>query len=69
MGGITRAQDGCLLAAGGMPDHIHLLAGLNKQVAISDGLRDIKVNSSGWVHETFADSVNSPGRPDTARFR
>ncbi len=53
IGGIVRAQDGCLLAAGGIPDHVHLLVGLSKQVAVSDALRDIKANSSGWVHDTF----------------
>jgi REP element-mobilizing transposase RayT len=53
IGGIIRAQNGVLLSAGGMPDHIHLLAAINKSVAIADALRDIKANSSRWVHEEF----------------
>ena len=51
IGGIIRQQGGQLLAAGGMPDHIHLLAAISKTVAISDALRDIKANSSKWIHD------------------
>jgi REP element-mobilizing transposase RayT len=54
IGGIIRGQDGCLLAAGGMPDHIHLLARLSKEMSVSEALRLIKANSSKWVHETFS---------------
>jgi putative transposase len=53
LGGIIRNSGGRLLAAGGMPDHLHLLTSLDKQQSISDALRTIKSNSSGWVHETF----------------
>ena len=53
MGGILRGHGGKLLAAGGMPDHVHLLADISKQQALADALRDIKANSSGWIHETF----------------
>ena len=53
LGGIFRAQGGSLIAAGGIPDHVHLLASLNKQVAVSAALRDLKANSSGWMHQTF----------------
>jgi putative transposase len=51
IGGIIRQQGGVLLAAGGMPDHVHLLAAISKSVAITDALRDMKANSSKWVHE------------------
>jgi putative transposase len=50
IGGIIRQQNGVLLAAGGMPDHVHLLASIHKTVAIADAVRDIKANSSNWVH-------------------
>jgi REP element-mobilizing transposase RayT len=53
VGGIVRAKGGSLLAAGGMPDHVHLLVSLGKQTGIADLVRDIKSNSSRWVHETF----------------
>jgi REP element-mobilizing transposase RayT len=53
IGGILRANHGLLLAAGGMPDHIHLLTRLSKEIAVSEALRLIKANSSKWIHETF----------------
>jgi len=51
LGGILRSEGSCLLSAGGMPDHIHLLVSLSKQVSVSDCLRTIKSNSSGWIHD------------------
>ena len=53
MGGIIRDEKGILLAAGGMPDHVHLVAKLPPTIAVSDMLWLIKTNSSRWVHETF----------------
>jgi len=53
IGGILRRHNGQLVAAGGIPDHVHLLVALSKQSTVADALRDIKANSSGWVHETF----------------
>jgi len=51
IGGIIRRQGGVLLAAGCMPDHVHLLAAISKSLAITDALRVMKANSSKWVHE------------------
>lgn len=53
IGGILRNDGGKLLAAGGMADHVHLLADIGKQHSVADSVRDIKSNSSGWIHETF----------------
>ena len=53
IGGILRADGGCLIAAGGVPDHVHLLCGLDKQTDVADAVRTIKTNSSKWIHETF----------------
>jgi putative transposase len=55
VGGILRAEGGALIAAGGMPDHVHLLASLGRQASVADTLRLIKANSSRWIHETFPD--------------
>lgn len=52
IGGIVRGIGGSCLEINGMPDHVHLLALLPPKVAVSDALRDIKANSSKWVHET-----------------
>ena len=53
IGGIIRDDGGKLLAAGGMPDHVHLLADIGKQQSVVEAVRDIKANSSGWIHKTF----------------
>jgi REP element-mobilizing transposase RayT len=50
-GGILRAHGGCLIAAGGVEDHVHILAGLSREMAVSEALRLLKANSSKWVHE------------------
>ncbi len=51
--GILRSNQSRLLAAGGMPDHLHLLVSLDRQISVSDALREIKANSSRWIHESF----------------
>jgi REP element-mobilizing transposase RayT len=53
LGGILRSEKSILLAAGGMPDHVHLLCSLSKELAIASALRLLKANSSKWIHETF----------------
>lgn len=55
VGGILRRHEGILLAAGGTADHVHLLAGIHRTVAVADAVRTIKGNASKWVHETFPD--------------
>jgi len=54
LGGIIRDNQGRLLAAGGMADHVHLLIGLHPGTALSDLLCQVKSSSSKWIHETFA---------------
>ncbi len=53
IGGILIENKSRLVAAGGMPDHIHLLASISKELSISDAMRLVKTNWSKWVHETF----------------
>ena len=55
LGGICRGRGCVLLCAGGMPDHVHLLASLARDTRPSDFLRDIKAGASKWVHESFKD--------------
>jgi REP element-mobilizing transposase RayT len=57
VGGILRAEKAVLVAAGGMPDHVHWLAALHQETSISEALRLIKANSSKWIHETFPDLI------------
>ena len=53
IGGGLRNEGSVLLAAGGMPDHVHLLASLSRQTSVAEVVRLVKANSSGWVHQTF----------------
>ena len=55
LGGILRAEKSVLLAAGGMPDHVHLLVSLSRELSIADTLRIVKANSSKWIHGMFPD--------------
>lgn len=50
--GIVRGIGGSCVAINGMPDHVHLLMILPPKIALSDALREIKANSSKWVHES-----------------
>jgi REP element-mobilizing transposase RayT len=51
IGGILRNNSCALIAAGGMPDHVHLLVSLGRTVSVSEVVRLIKTNSSGWIHD------------------
>ena len=51
MGGIVKGIDGVPLAIGGVEDHAHLLIGLKATHRLDYVLRDIKADSSGWVHK------------------
>src|SRR5262245_2276670 len=53
IGGIVSHRRGSLLAAGGMPDHCHLLVSMGREWSLADLLRDIKAGSSKWIHDTF----------------
>ena len=53
LGGAIRDEGGVALAINSMAEHVHILAKLRQDKAIADVVRDIKANSSGWVHRTF----------------
>jgi putative transposase len=56
VGGTIRELGGIALAIGGIEDHLHLLAKLRPDKALSDILRDLKANSSGWMHDVFPEA-------------
>ena len=53
IGGTLRRAGGISLELNGTEDHIHLLAKLRPDRAVSDVLRDLKANASGWMHDVF----------------
>lgn len=56
IGGTIRGLGGISLAINGVEDHVHVLAKLRPDKALSDVLRDLKANSSGWMHDVFPDA-------------
>ena len=56
VGCIIREFGGISLAIGGIEDHLHLLAKLRPDKRLSDVLRDLKANSTGWMHDVFPDA-------------
>jgi REP element-mobilizing transposase RayT len=53
IGGTIRGQGGISLAINGMEDHVHAFAKLRPDIAVSDVLRNLKANASGWMHDVF----------------
>src|SRR5882762_7404963 len=53
IGGIIRGVGGISLELNGTEDHVHLLTKLRPDTALSDVLRDLKANASGWMHNVF----------------
>jgi putative transposase len=53
IGGIIRTQGGITLAINGVADHVHILAKLRQDKALSDLIRDFKSNASNWMHNIF----------------
>lgn len=54
LGGIARKRKCSLIVAGGVEDHVHLLVDIHPSTAMADLVRDLKSNSSGWVHGTIS---------------
>jgi REP element-mobilizing transposase RayT len=57
LGGIVRNIGGVPESIGGVDDHVHLLLGLRATHCLADVVRDIKANSSHWVHEDAGDAT------------
>ena len=49
--GIIKNKGQKLLAINGMSDHIHILIGLKPSIALSDLIRDVKSNSTNFIHK------------------
>ncbi len=53
LGGMIRQTGGVSLGVGGTNNHVHILAKIRQDKALSDVIKDLKANSTNWVHETF----------------
>ena len=53
IGGIIRGLEGISLELNGTAAHIHLLAKLRPDRALSAVLRELKPNATGWMHDVF----------------
>ena len=49
--GIVKNKGSKMIAVNGMPDHLHILVGLNPAQAISDLVRDIKSDTNVWINK------------------
>lgn len=49
IGGIINRLDGIPIEIGGMPDHLHILASLPKNMSLAVFTRTIKAESSKWI--------------------
>src|SRR5712691_5818707 len=58
LGGTIRNMGGISLELNGTEDHVHLLAKLRPDCALSDVLRDLKANATGWMHDVFPSLKN-----------
>ena len=55
LGGIVSNNKGKLYDIGGIADHVHLYIRWRTDESISALVRNLKSNSSKWLHETFPD--------------
>ncbi len=53
IGGIIRGTGGISLDINGTEDDVHVLAKLRPDRALSEVLRDLKANATGWMHDVF----------------
>jgi len=55
LGSAIRDEGGIALIVNGVADHVHILAKLRPDIAVSDVLRMIKSRSSAWIHRKVPD--------------
>jgi putative transposase len=51
LGGIIRAHDGKAIIINGPADHVHILASIAAKLSLADLMRELKADSSGWIHK------------------
>ena len=58
IGGIARNLRCHVMLGNGVADHINLAASIHPSVALAEFVKTIKSNSTGWIHETFAENAD-----------
>jgi REP element-mobilizing transposase RayT len=58
MAGIIKNLRGLPICIGGVADHVHVLTILSQDYAVKDVLRDLKANSSRWVHQEYREAFD-----------
>jgi putative transposase len=53
LGGLIRTRKGTLYQVGGVEDHVHLYLRWRTDETVAELMRDVKMNSSKWIHETY----------------
>ena len=51
LGGVIRGLNGVPHAVGGTGDHVHVFAGLRATHCLADVMRELKSETSGWIHK------------------
>jgi putative transposase len=57
LGGAIRGEAGIALIVNGTADHVHILAKLRQDKAVSKVVGELKANSSGWISKTLPDAT------------
>jgi putative transposase len=57
LGGAIRHEGGIALIVNGTADHVHILAKLRQDKAVSKLIGELKANSSGWISRTFKEAA------------
>ena len=57
LGGAIRDENGIGIIINGTADHVHILAKLRQDKAISKLVGELKANSSGWISRTFKEAA------------
>ena len=57
LGGAIRDEGGIAMIINGTADHVHILAKLRQDKAISKAIGELKANSSGWISRMFKDKA------------
>jgi REP element-mobilizing transposase RayT len=53
IGGIIKGSEAVPIIVGGIDDHVHILGGLRSKHRLDYFVRDVKADSSKWLHENL----------------